>query len=179
MAKSIDDLITSQSIEGKSSLDCEMLDGKNASALRRVISDTSFRRRVSVEEQRAQKYNRFSRRRQIAYMVHGHFQSTGAYDAAQGLSDLFNFCLQNDAVRDFDTRWNQIFLRKNWNASGIRPRRFVQKLVARFRTASNSICNVQPRIESRSRDTELSKIEEHVKTTFLSDEKDTQFQSLE
>ena len=93
-------------------------------------------------------------------MVHGHFQSTGAYDAAQGLSDVFNFCLQNDAVRDFDTRWNQIFLRKDWSASGIRPRRFVQKLVARFRTASNSICNVPPRIESRSRDTELSKTEE-------------------
>ena len=32
-----------------------MLDARTASALRNIISTTSFRRRVSVEEQRAQK----------------------------------------------------------------------------------------------------------------------------
>ena len=79
-----------------------------ASALRKIIFNTSFRRRVSVEEQPAQKYNRFLR--QIAYMIYGHFQSTGAYDTAQGLSDLFSICYQDDDVQDFDTRWAQIFL---------------------------------------------------------------------
>ena len=57
MARSIDDLLTSQSIEGKSFPDFEMLDARIASALRKIIFNTSFRRRVSVEEQRAQKYN--------------------------------------------------------------------------------------------------------------------------
>ena len=42
------------------------------------------------------------------YMIYDHFQETGAYDAAQGLSDLFNIYLQNDDVQDFDTRWDQI-----------------------------------------------------------------------
>ena len=66
VAESADDLMTSQSIKGESSRDFEMLDARIASALRMIISNTSFRRRVSVEEQRAQKYNRFLRGRQIA-----------------------------------------------------------------------------------------------------------------
>ena len=43
-----------------------MHDARIASALRKIFSSTSFRKRVSVEEQRAQKYNRFLRGRQIA-----------------------------------------------------------------------------------------------------------------
>ena len=41
-------------------------------------------------------------------MIDGHFQSTGPYDTAPELSDLFNICLQNDEVQDFDTRWDGI-----------------------------------------------------------------------
>ena len=108
MAGSMDDLTTSQSTEGESFPDLEMLDAKIASALRKIISRTSFRRRVSVEEQQARKYNRFLRERQIAYMIFGHIQSTGAYDTAQGVSDLFSICLQDDDVQDFETTWDQI-----------------------------------------------------------------------
>ena len=54
------------------------------------------------------KHNRFLRGRQIAEMIYGHFQPTGAYDTAQGLSELFSICLQKDDVQDFDTRWDQI-----------------------------------------------------------------------
>ena len=109
MAKSTDDLMTSQSVEGRRDFpDFEMLDARIASTLRRIIFNACFKRRVSVEEQRAQKQNRFLRGRQIAYMIYHHLQATGAYDAAQGLSGLFNICLQNDDVQDFDTRWDQI-----------------------------------------------------------------------
>ena len=31
----------------------------------------------------------------------------GVYDAAQGLSDLFNVLWQNDDVQDLDTRWDK------------------------------------------------------------------------
>ena len=48
----------------------------------------------------------FLRGRQIAYMVYDHFQATGAFDIAQGLSDLNKFCLHDDDVQDFDTRWD-------------------------------------------------------------------------
>ena len=60
MTRSMDHLMTSQSIEGQRDFpDFEMLDARIASALRRIISYTSFRRRGSVEKKRAQKYNRF------------------------------------------------------------------------------------------------------------------------
>ena len=35
-----------------------------------------------------------------------HFRATRAYEAVQGLPDLFNIRIQND-VQDFDTRWDQ------------------------------------------------------------------------
>ena len=63
-----------------------MLHARIASALRKIISIASFGKRVSVEEKRGQKYNRFLRGRPIANVINGHFQSTGAYDTAQGLA---------------------------------------------------------------------------------------------
>ena len=41
-------------------------------------------------------------------MIYVHFQATGAYDAAQGLLDLFNICLNDDDIEDFDTRWDNV-----------------------------------------------------------------------
>ena len=43
-------------------------------------------------------------------MIYVDFLSKRAYDTAQGLSDLFNACSQNDDVQDFDTRCDEIFL---------------------------------------------------------------------
>ena len=40
-------------------------------------------------------------------MIFEHFRATRAHEAVQGLSDLFNFRLQNDDVQDFDVRWDQ------------------------------------------------------------------------
>ena len=78
--------------------------------LRKIIFNTSFRRRVSVEEQRAQKHNRFLRGRQIAYMIYDRFQATGAYEAVLGPSALFNIHLQNDDVQDFVSKWDEVLL---------------------------------------------------------------------
>ena len=64
-------------------------------------------KRVSVEEQRDQKNDRFLRGRPIACMIYEHFRASGAYEAVQCLPDLFNFRSQNDDVQDFDTRWDQ------------------------------------------------------------------------
>ena len=87
-----------------------MLDAKIAPALKKVITSVHFRRRVSVEEQRAQKDDRFLWGKQIAYMIYDHFRATGAYDAAQGLSDLFNIGLHEDDVQDFETKWDHALL---------------------------------------------------------------------
>ena len=70
MAKSIDELMTSRSIFGRTDFpDYDMLDAMIASALKRLLTHVHFRKRVSVEEQRAQKDDRFLRVRQIAYMI--------------------------------------------------------------------------------------------------------------
>ena len=63
-----------------------------------------------VEEQRAQKSDRFLRGRQIAYMIYEYFRATGAFEAVQGLSDLFRIRLHNDDGQDFDVRWDQALL---------------------------------------------------------------------
>ena len=68
MAKCIDEYMTSRSIVGRTEFpDFEMLDAMIASALKKLLNtQIHFRKRVSVEEQRAQKHHRFLRGRQIA-----------------------------------------------------------------------------------------------------------------
>ena len=82
-AKSKDDRMTSQSItERRDFPDNDVLDAMTASALKELLNTQSnFRKRVSVEEQRAQKYDRFLRGRQIAYMIDEYFMATGAFEA--------------------------------------------------------------------------------------------------
>ena len=107
-AKSTDDLMTSQSITGRKDFtDYEMPDAKVASALEKILTSVHFRRRVSVEEQRAHKDYRFLRGRQFAFMIYEYFRATRAYAVVQGLSDPFKIRRQDDDVQDFDTRWDQ------------------------------------------------------------------------
>ena len=108
MAKSMDDLVASRTITGLAEFtDYDMLDVMIASAFKKLLTHVHHRKRASVEEQRAQHYYRFSRGWQIACMIYEHFRATGAHEAVQGPSDLFNIRLQNDDVQDFDTRWDQ------------------------------------------------------------------------
>ena len=85
-------------MERKDFTNYDMLD----EMIRKDDKHVHFRIRVSVEEQRAQKHDRISRRRQIAYMIYEHFRATGACEAVQGLAELFTLSLQNDDVQDFD-----------------------------------------------------------------------------
>ena len=55
----------------------EALDARIASALNRIIHNSHFKRRISLEEQKAQKQDRFLRGRQIAYLIYGYFRVTG------------------------------------------------------------------------------------------------------
>ena len=66
VANPIDELVTSRTITGQHKfLDFDMQDAMIASALKKLINTQStFRKRVSVEEQRAQNSDRFLRGRQ-------------------------------------------------------------------------------------------------------------------
>ena len=60
---SVDDLKSSSSIRGISMPNFEVLDAKIASALNRIIHNTQFKRRVSLEEQKAPKRGPFPSRK--------------------------------------------------------------------------------------------------------------------
>ena len=81
-------------------------------------------KKVSVEEQKAQKEEQFLRGRQIAYMIYDYFRVTGAHDAVLDYADLFSICFRNNAVQDSDTRWHEILL----SMSKIPPDDVVEKL---------------------------------------------------
>ena len=103
---SVDQLKSSRSIEGKDFPNCEMLDGRIASALNKIIQESHVKKKVSLEEQRAHTEDRFLRGRQIAFMTYDYFRVTGAHG-------LFPPTLRNDDVQEFDTRWDEILLSMN------------------------------------------------------------------
>ena len=61
MVESVDDLKSSRSMRGTHGPDFEVLDARIASALNNIIHNSHFKRRISLEEQKAQKQDRFLR----------------------------------------------------------------------------------------------------------------------
>ena len=78
MVDSVDDLRSSSSVRGIQMPKFEVLDARIASALNRIIHNSHFKRRISLEEQKAQKQDRFLRGRQIAYLIYEYFRVRGA-----------------------------------------------------------------------------------------------------
>ena len=110
MVDSLDDLKSSRSIRGCHFPHFEMLDAKIVSALSKIIQNSYLKKRVSLEQQKAQLQDRFLRGRQIAFMIYEYFRVTGAHDAVLDYADLFSTTLCNDDVQEFDTRWDEILL---------------------------------------------------------------------
>ena len=81
MVDSLDELKFSRSIAGEEFPNFELLDARIASALNKIIPNSHFKKKVSLEEQKAQKEDRFFRGRQIACMIYDHFRVTGAHDS--------------------------------------------------------------------------------------------------
>ena len=145
--------MTSQLITGRRDVsNNEMLGAKVANALKKILTSLHFRRRVSVEEQRAQKDARFLRGTQIAYMIYEYFQATGGDEAVRGLSDLSNISLQNDDAQDFD-KMGPSSCSSKWNTNGNGPGRFTQVKITGFCSASDCIGYVWTRECSKQRTT--------------------------
>ena len=88
----------------------EVLDARIASALNRIIHNSQFKRRISLEEQKAQEGNRFLRARQIAYLICQYFWVTGVNDSVENDADLYTIVLRNDDIQEFDSKWDGILL---------------------------------------------------------------------
>ena len=84
MVDSVDEFRSARSIAGKNYPSLDMLDAKIASALK-----SHFKKKVSLEEQKAHREDRFQRRRQIAFMIYDYFRVTGAHDTVLDCADLF------------------------------------------------------------------------------------------
>ena len=104
MVDSVDELRSSSSTRGISMPNFEVLDARISSALNRIIHNSHFKRRISLEEQKAKKQDRFRRGRQIAYLIYDYFRVTGAHDSVENYADLFTISLRNDDVTEFDSK---------------------------------------------------------------------------
>ena len=110
LVDSVDELRSSSSIRGISMPKFEVLDARIASALNKIIHNSHFKRRISLEEQKAQKQDRFLRGRQIAYLIYDYFWVTGVHDSVENYADLFTISLRNDDLQEFDSKWDGILL---------------------------------------------------------------------
>ena len=81
----------------------EVLDARIASALNKIIHNSHFKRRISLED-------RFLRGRQIAYLIYDYFRVTGANDSVENYADLFTISLRNDDIQEFDSKRDGILL---------------------------------------------------------------------
>ena len=110
MVDSVEDLKSSRSIRGTQGPDFEVLVARIASAVNRIIQNTSFKKKVSLEEIKVQKEDRFLRGRQIAYLIYEYFRVTGANDSVENYANLFKVVLRNDDIQEFDSKWDEILL---------------------------------------------------------------------
>ena len=110
MVDSVDDLMSSSSTRGIQRPNFEALDARIASALNRIIHNSHFKRRISLEEQKAQKQDRFLRGRQIANLIYEYFRVTGANDSVENYAYLFTVALRNGDIQEFDSKCEGILL---------------------------------------------------------------------
>ena len=112
MVDSVDDLKIFAYLSEEFEMDqtFEVLDARIASALNKIIQNTRFKKKVSMEEMKAQKEDRFLRGRQIAHLIYEYFRVTGANDSVEKYADLFTVALRNDDRKDFDSKWDGYFI---------------------------------------------------------------------
>ena len=102
LVDSVDDLRSSLSIRCISMQNFEILDARVVT-LNKVIHISHFKRRITLEEQKAQKEDRLPRSRQIAYLIYEQFWVTGTDDSVENYTDLFTIALRNDDIQEFDS----------------------------------------------------------------------------
>ena len=109
MADSVDDFKSSRSIQGCTRFpNFEMLDARIVSDLNKIIQNSNSKKKVSLEEQKTQREDRFLRGRKIAYMIYDYFRVSGANDSVENYADLFIIVVpRNDDIQEFDSKWKR------------------------------------------------------------------------
>ena len=109
MVESVDDLKSSCSVRALRMPNFELLDARIASALNKIIQNTRFKEKVSLEEMKPHKEDRFFRGRQVAYLIYDQFRVTGTHDSVENYTDLFTIVLRNDDIQEFDSKCDGIY----------------------------------------------------------------------
>ena len=110
MVDSMEELKSSRSVAGKNFPNFEILDVRIASALNKmIIRNSQIKKKVSLEEQKVQKEDRFLRGKQIADMIH-YFRVTGANDAVLDHAEMFSVSLHDDNFQEYVARWDEVLL---------------------------------------------------------------------
>ena len=113
LVDSVDELRSSSSARGISMPNFELLDARIVSQLNKIIHNSHFKRRISLEEQKAQKQDSLLRGRQTVYLICEHFRVIGANDSVENYTDLFTIGLRKDDIQEFDSKWDGILLSMN------------------------------------------------------------------
>ena len=105
LTNSVDDLKSSCSTWRTAPFfDLELLDARIASALNIMIQNSYLKKKVSLEEHKAQTQDRFLRETQTAYLFYDYFRVTDVNDYVLDYADCFTVTLRNDNIQEFDTR---------------------------------------------------------------------------
>ena len=111
LVDSVDELISSSSTRGISMPNFEVLDARIASALNKIIHNSHFKRRISLEEHKGPEAGPFpSRQTDCLLDLRVHFRVTGSHDSVENYTDLFTIVLRNDDIQEFDSKWDGILL---------------------------------------------------------------------
>ena len=117
LVDSVDELRSSSSTRGISMPNFEVLDARIASALNKIIHNSQFKRRISLEEQKAQKQDSFLRGRQIAYLIYDHFWVTGSHDSVENYTLFFEMTIFRNSIQsgtEIYCPWRKSHMMKSW-----------------------------------------------------------------
>ena len=106
LVDSVDELRSSSPTRGISIPNFEVLDARIASTLNKIIHNSQFKRRISLEERPRSRTVFFA----AAYLIYDHFRVTGSHDSVENYTDLFTIGLRNDDSQEFDSKWDGILL---------------------------------------------------------------------
>ena len=113
MVDSVDDLKSSCSVRGIQMPFVKVLDAKIASALNRIIHNSHFKRRSSLEEQKAQREPFPSWKTDRLHDDPRLLPVTGANDSVENYADLLTIGLRNDDRIRFKEGRNVIIYDEN------------------------------------------------------------------
>ena len=166
---SLDELKSSRSVCGKDFPNFELLDAKIASALNKIIQNSHLKKKVSLEEQEAQKDGRFLRGRQVAFMIYDYSRAIGAHDTVLDYAFFFFVTLHDDNIQEFDTRWDEVLLSMTKIPSDDILESLYKLRIRESAQLKNRIGIVRHGNSSESIDAQCSKIEDSGKEEYRSE----------